>query len=109
MTRTPDDVLTEIRNTRMALLGGPDRLQETELAAERAEEVAQLAFDKVLLTAEGSIPERQAQARKESVKERDAAFIARASHNRVRAKIRALESALVSLQAELKWAREEGA
>jgi len=106
---TPDEVLAAIRATRAELNRGPDHLHETELAAERAEDAAQLAFDKVLMQADGSIPEKQAQARAASVGERDAAFIARAAHNRVRAKIRALEASLVSLQAELKWAREEGA
>ena len=107
--RTPSDVLDLIRQTRHELMRGPDYLHDAELAAERAEDAAQLAFDKVLMLAEGSIPEKQAQARAASVEERDAAFIARATFNRVRAKIRALEASLVSLQAELKWMREEGA
>lgn len=106
---TPDEILAAIRATRVELMKGPDYLQEAELAAERAEDAAQLAFDRVLMQADGSIPEKQAQARAASVEERDAAFVARAVHNRVRAKIRALEASLVSLQAELKWAREEGA
>lgn len=106
---TPSDVLDLIRQTRSELLRGADFLQEAELAAERAEETAQLAFDKVLMQVDGSIPERQAQARAASTEERDAAFIARATYNRVRTKIRALEASLVSLQTELKWMREEGA
>lgn len=107
--RTPADVLDMIRQTRHELMRGPDYLQEAELAAERAEAAHQLAFDKVLMQVDGSIPEKQAQARAAVVEEQDAAFIARATYNRVRAKIRALESSLVSLQAELKWMKEEGA
>lgn len=41
--------------------------------------------------------------------ERDAAYVARAEHNRIRSKIKALEVSLMSLQSELKWAREAGA
>lgn len=107
--RTPDAILNEIRATRNELHRGPDALRDAELAAERAEEAAQLAFDKAFMTAEGSIPERQGVARAASVTERDQAFVARAAFNRARAKIRALEASLVSLQAELRWAREEGA
>ncbi|MGO3147113.1 MAG: hypothetical protein ACTIJ6_05475 [Leucobacter sp.] len=107
--RTPDQILTEIGQARHQLERGSDALYEAELAAERAEDAAQLAFDKVLMQADGSIPEKQAQARAASVEERDAGFVARATYNRVRAKIRALETSLMTLQAELKWAREAGA
>lgn len=106
---TPDEVLNAIRNTRGGLLKGSQAIHDAELAAERAEESAQLALDKALMTAEGSIPEKQAIARAASTAERDLAFIARAEYNRVKSKIRGLESALMSLQAELKWMRDEGA
>lgn len=108
-TRTPDEVLTEIRSARSTLELGSDKLYAAELAAERAEDAAQLALDKALLTAEGSIPEKQAHARIASSAERDLAFIAKAEWNRVKAKIRALESAMMSLQSELKWMKDEGA
>lgn len=106
---TPDDVLTQIREVRAELLRGPSSIEAAELDAERAEDAAQLAQDRALLTAEGSVPEKQAHSRIASAEERDAAFIARARFNRVKTKIRALESSLVSLQAELKWMKEEGA
>lgn len=106
---TPDDVLTQIRGTRAELLRGPDAIEKLELAAERAEFASQLRFDTALMTAEGSVPEKQAQARMASAESRDEAFIARAAYNRARAKIRALEGSLVSLQAELKFMNLEGA
>ena len=106
---TPDDVLRAIRDTRADLLRGAGVLEAAELAAERAEDAAQLVFDKILMSVDGSIPEKQAQARAGSAEERDAAFVAHAAHSRVKTRIRALESALVSLQAELKWMKEEGA
>jgi hypothetical protein len=109
MTRTPDDVLTEIRQTRTHLERGSSALYDAELKAERAEDAAQLALDKALLLAEGSVPEKQAHARLASASERDVAFIARAELNRVKAKIRSMESTLMSLQSELKYMKEEGA
>jgi hypothetical protein len=109
VTRTPEDVLVEIRGIRVELSKAPNALYEAELKAERAEDAAQLALDKALLLAEGSIPEKQAQARVQSQEIRDESFIARAELNRVKTKTRGLESALMSLQSELKWMREEGA
>lgn len=107
--RTPEHVLTEIRQTRAQLERGSSALYDAELKAERAEDAAQLALDGALMTAEGSIPEKQAQARLASAGVRDEAFIARAEFNRIKSKIRALESSLMSLQVELKYMREEGA
>lgn len=107
--RTPDQILGEIYQVRTELLRGGSELERAELAAERAELAAQLEADKILMQVSGSIPEKQAQARSVTADERDAAFVARAAHSRVRAHIRALEAALVSLQAELKWSREAGA
>jgi len=107
--RTPDDVLSEIRQTRAQLERGSSALYEAELKAERAEDAAQLALDRALLTAEGSVPEKQAHARLASAAERDVAFIARAELNRIKSKIRSMESAMMSLQSELKYMKEEGA
>ena len=109
MTRTPDDVLTEIRQTRAELLRGSSVLKDTEINAERADLAADLAFDKAFMTATGTLDERKAVAREKSQTERDAAFIAIAEHNRVKAKLRHVESALMSLSSELKWMKEEGA
>lgn len=106
--RTPDDVLREIHSVRAELSKAPAALYEAELKAERAEDAAQMMTDKALLTAEGSIPEKQALARIASADARDAAFISRAELNRVKTKTRGLESGLMSLQSELKWMREEG-
>lgn len=109
MSRTPEDVLTEIRGIRIELSKAPAALYDAELKAERAEDAAQMTLDKALLIAEGSVPEKQATARLASAIDRDTAFIARAELNRVKTKTRGLESALMSLQSELKWMREEGA
>lgn len=107
--RPPDVIMSEIVQTRRELSRGSDALYDAELSAERAEDAAQLALDRVYMTAEGSVEDRKAQGRAASVEERDAAFVARAEYNRIRSKIRALEASLVSLQSELRWAREVGA
>ena len=109
MTRTPDSVLTEIHGLRGELMRGPDVIRDLEVAAERAEFAHQLALDKALMQAVGNVEERKAAARLSAADIADAAFIARAEFNRARAKVRGLESSLMTLQAELKWMREAGA
>lgn len=107
--RTPDDLIAEIFQTRAELMRGSSALYEAELHAERSEDAAQLASDQVYMTAEGSVEDRKAQGRAASVVERDAAFVARAEFNRIKSKIKALESSLMTLQSELKYTREAGA
>ena len=109
MVRTPDDLLAEIAQLRNELMRGSAALYEAELKAERAEDAAQLALDAAYLNAEGNIEDRKSVARGASASEQDAAFVARAELNRIKSKIKALESSLMSLQSELKWAREAGA
>jgi hypothetical protein len=106
--RTPDDVLNDIRQTRGELLRGSSVLKSAEIDAERADLTADLAFDKAFMTATGTLDERKAVAREASQAERDAAFIAIAEHNRVKSKLRHLESALMSMSSELKWMKDEG-
>lgn len=109
-SRTPDVVMSEIHGYKNALVNrAPQELEAAELKSERAADAAQLAQDKALLNAEGSIPEKQAQARLASADLRDEAFIAHAELTRVKARVKGLESGLMSLQSELKHMREEGA
>jgi hypothetical protein len=107
--RTPDDVLTEIRTVRAQLMKASDAIAKAKLAADRTDLAADLEFDKAFMTAEGSIPERQAVGRSSSTEVRDVAFIASSELERVQKKTRHLEAALTSLQTELKWMRGEGA
>lgn len=107
--RTPDDVVAEIRQTRGELLRGSSAIYDAEVKADIAALVAQKTEDLAFINAEGSVEFKKAAARIASEEESAAAAIARAEFNRIKVKIRGLESALVSLQAELKWMKEEGA
>lgn len=106
---TPDEVLAEIRAIRQQLLRASEAIAKNKYLADKADLDADLEFDKGFMTAEGSIPERQAVGRSRSVAFRDEAFVAAAEFERVKAKTRHLEAALVSLQSELRWMRGEGA
>ena len=108
-TRTPDHVLADIRTTRAELLRGSSAIYDAETKAEALDLETQAAEDSAFLTAEGSVEARKAVARAAAMESEYAARIARAEFNRVKVKIRALESALVSLQSELRWLRDEGA
>ena len=109
MTRTPDDVLTEIHGLRAELMRGPDVIRDLEVAAERAEFAHQLALDEALMQATGTVDDRKAAARLSASELADVAFIARASFNRARAKVRAIESSLMTLQSELRHMKDAGA
>ena len=106
---TPDDVRQQILQVVRDLKGAANAHYESELAVERAEADYQHAVDRGLLSAEGNVSERTAIARLGAVDARDAAIIARATHNRVRLKARHLEAELVGLQALLKSIQYEGA
>ena len=107
--RTPEHVVEDIRQTRAELLRGSSAIYDAETAAELAELAAQKAEDLAFINAEGSVELKKAAARLAAAEDAEAAVIARAGLNRVKTKIRGLESALVSLQAELKWLVSEGA
>jgi hypothetical protein len=107
--RTPDDVRQEISRNLSEGKRGPDANYDAELKAERAEAAYEAALDTALLAATGTVDERKAQSRLAAQTEQDAAFIARAEHNRVKLKIRQLDNSTVALQSVLKSIQNEGA
>ena len=107
--RTPDDVLDDIRKTRHELVRGSSAIYTAEVKAETADLAAQKAEDIAFLSGEGSVDARKAQARIAAETELLERAVTRAEWNRVKTKIRALESALMSYQAELKYMQAEGA
>ena len=106
---TPEKIRFELTQVGRELYKAADALQVLEVEAERAELDAQSAIDKAFLTAEGSIPEKQAQARERSLEARDKAIISRAAYNRARAKAKGLELQQMRLMATLKSIQLEGA
>lgn len=109
MTRTPDDVLVDLRTVRAGLAQGSERLYAAEVNAETLELAAQKAEDLAFFANEGSVDARKAAARLAAEDELSAAIVARAEHNRVKARIKALELEQTSLQTEMKYLVGEGA
>jgi hypothetical protein len=106
---TPEDIRLQLAQVGREQSKAHDAIEKLELEAERAELAAQSAIDRVFLTAEGSIPEKQAQAREQSLELRDAAVVARAALNRAKMKAKFLESETMRLMAQLKSIQLEGA
>ena len=107
---TPDEVRTIILGLTREQARGPEAHEAAEIAAEDAEADYSMAFDKAFLNADGSnIEDRKAQARMKTDELREAAYVARAAHNRVKLKIKQLDSSLMAHMAVLKSVMAEGA
>jgi len=107
--QTPDTILDEIRHNRALLMQSVGLLEQTQLAAAHAALELQAAEAHEMAQSEGSIPDRKNAALLATLELRRAADVAEAAHQRVKAQIKATEHALVSLQSELRHARESGA
>jgi hypothetical protein len=107
--RTPDDVRQEIIRNITEGKRGPDAHEEAELEADRAEAAYEAALASALLSAVGTVDERKAHSRLAALDEQDAAFVARARHNKIKLKIRQLDNSTVALQSVLKSIQNEGA
>jgi hypothetical protein len=105
----PDDIRQEILKCRAELLRGPDAVRDAEIPAELADLDADAAFDRALLSATGSVEEKKATARLAADSLRRDAVMTRAAYNRVKVKVKQLESEMFALQAVLKSIQIEGA
>lgn len=97
---TPDSIIRELVAIRQEAARGVDFLHAAETKLAKASLEAQHAEDAALLSAEGTVPERQAQARLRSEDARFAEALARAELNRVRAKLKVLEQAQMNVQTQ---------
>lgn len=105
----PEEVRAQLAQVGREQSKAHDAIEQLELAAERAELIAQSEMDKVYLTNSGSIEDRKAFARESALADRDAAIVARASYNRAKAKAKFLDAETMRLMATLKSIQAEGA
>lgn len=106
---TPEEIRFQLAQVGREQSKAHDAIEKLEVAAERAELLAQSTIDKAFLTAEGNIEERKAVARERALADVDAAVIARAAFNRAKMKAKFLESETMRLMAVLKSVQIEGA
>ena len=106
---TPDEIRTIILGLTREQSRGPDAHYDAELIAERAEDEYDSRYDRAFLDASGNVEERKAQARLVTRESREEAFVARAAHNRVKLKMRQLDSSVMAHMAVLKSIMLDGA
>jgi hypothetical protein len=109
MEPIPQNVITELQRIQADLEKAPEALYQAEVKLAEAENAYDTAEAKALLNAEaGTVTDRQAIAKLESAKAKLDRDLARAEVNRVKTKIRTLESAsmataVIAKQVELMW------
>lgn len=86
---------------------GSTALYETEKALAEAEYDLDLVEQKAFLKAQGTVADRNALARLESADKRLQRDLRRAEHNRVKVKIKAIETAIMALATQAKLVQSE--
>lgn len=86
---------------------GSTALYETEKALAEAEYDLDLVEQKAFLKAQGTVADRTSLARLESAENRLQRDLRRAEHNRVKVKIKAIETAIMALATQAKLVQSE--
>lgn len=86
---------------------GSTALYETEKALAEAEYDLDLVEQKAFLKAQGTVADRTSLARLESADKRLQRDLRRAEHNRVKVKIKAIETAIMALATQAKLVQSE--
>jgi hypothetical protein len=98
--QTPDSVIGELVAIRQQASKGVDALYAAEVKLAQLNNEAETVEAKALISAEGTVVDRQAVAKLKSAEQRLAADIAKAELNRVRAKLKVLSEQQMSVQTE---------
>jgi hypothetical protein len=99
---TPDMIAHELRAIRHQADEGPDHLKRAELRHAVAEDAYQAAYDEAYSDAPGTVADREIAARSGASALKPVVNEEKAELNRVKAKMRALDSAQMGLQSQLK-------
>jgi multidrug efflux pump subunit AcrA (membrane-fusion protein) len=103
----PSQIITELAELTALNRKGVEALFEAEEELAHAEAELDTVEARAFLSAEGSVAERTAKAKLEAAEARLARDIARASVNRVRTKLRTIESELMALATRSKIMQAE--
>lgn len=98
--KTPDGIIGEMVEVRRELSKGVEALHTAQLAMAETALAADKAYSIALINAEGTVADREAIAKLKSIDERREADVAKAVYDRVRTKMRVLETNLSSLQSQ---------
>ena len=94
----PSEIVTELKRLTSELSKGYEALYEAEAELAQADLDLDTVEQKAFLAAEGTVADRTALARLESAENRFSRDLARARVNRIKTKIKALESSLTASQ-----------
>jgi len=94
----PHEVVAELKRLTEEIRKGSSALYDAEVALAEAEHELDSVEQKEFLTAEGTVAERTAQSRLKSAQERLSRDLRRAEVNRIKMKVKGLESALMATQ-----------
>jgi hypothetical protein len=104
-------VISEIQQQLSELIAenqkGATALFESERALAEAEYDLDLSEQKAFLKAEGTVRDREAIAKLESAEKRLQRDLRRAEHNRIKVKIRTIESAMMAVATQAKLIQAE--
>lgn len=103
----PSQIITELAELTALNRKGVEALFEAEEELAHAEAELDTVEARAFLSAEGSVAERTAKAKLEAVETRLTRDIARASVNRVRTKLRVIESEIMALATRSKIMQAE--
>ena len=98
--KTPDSIIGELVSIRAEASKGVSALHDAEIAHAEASLEFDLAEARSILSAIGSVVERQSIAKIETAELRMKLEIAKAQFNRVKAKLKILEQAQMSVQTQ---------
>jgi len=94
----PQEVVAELKRLTEEIRLGSGALHSAEVALAEAEHVLDSVEQKSFLAATGTVAERQAESRLTSAEERLSRDLRRAEVNRIKMKVKGLESALMATQ-----------
>lgn len=103
----PSNIISELQELTQTNRKGVDALYDAEIELANAENELDKLESKAFLEAQGTVADRQALARLEAADARLARDIARAKVNRVKTKLRVIESEIMAVATRAKMTQAE--
>lgn len=103
----PSQIVQEIARLNQENSRGADALYESEVALAQAEHELDLIEQKAFIKTQGTVADRTALAKLESADARLQRDLRKAEHNRIKMKIKTIETSLMALGTQVKLVQAE--
>jgi hypothetical protein len=103
----PSQIIEEIARLTQENSRGAEALYEAEVALAQAEHDLDLVEQKAFIKAQGTVADRSALAKLESADSRLARDLKRAQYNRIKTKIKTIETSLMGMGTQVKLLQAE--